>query len=218
MKANRQLYEDINHKLRFDPSVTDSDKIAVSVHEGIVTLGGVVTSYSQKIAAERATKSISGVKGIVNEIKVETPPQYLRDDVTIAKAAVNALAWNVDVPHESIQVAVEDSWIKLTGEVRWFYQKKAAEHCVRHLYGIKGVINSIEVKPTITPIEIKHSIIEEFKRNALIDAEQIEVEAENGTAILRGTVRNWAAMQEAVEAAWSVPGISYVENRLSISG
>ena len=216
MKTDDQVNRDIQKKLAFEPAILDQNKIASSVHNGIVTLGGVVTSYQQKLLIEKAVKSIKGVKGIANEIKVEAAPQYKKDDVAIAKAAVAALDWDVGLEDSNIRVVVEEGWIKLSGEVKAFYQKEAAETCVRNLYGIKGIINQIEVKPSVAPLEVKNKILEEFKRNALIDAEQIEVKIDGNIAILNGKVRNWFEMQEAINAAWAVPGVAHVHNQLTI--
>jgi len=216
MKTDDQVSSDIQKKLAFDPGIVDQMKTAISVHNGIVTLGGVVSSYHQKLLIEKAVKHVKGVKGIANEIKVEASPQYKKDDVEIAKAAVAALAWDVSLASECIRVIVEEGWVKLLGEVKGFYQKQAAESCIRNLYGIKGIINQIEVKPSVAPIEVKNKIMEEFKRNALIDAEQIHVQVDGNIAILSGKVRNWFEMQEAINAAWAVPGITHVSNQLTI--
>ncbi len=84
------------------------------------------------------------------------------------------------------------------------------------LYGIKGVLNSIAIKPTVSPIDVKNKIINEFKRNAAIDANEVQVEIKENQVILKGKVRNWFEMQEAVNAAWSVPGVSSVNNQLRL--
>jgi osmotically-inducible protein OsmY len=58
---------------------------------------------------------------------------------------------------------------------------------------------------------------EAFRRNAELDARQITVEANGGEVILKGTVRSWAERQEAEEAAWRAPGVTKVDNRITIS-
>lgn len=215
MKTDKQIYNDITNKLSFQPEI-QADNIAVSVNNGVVTLGGAVSQYSEKRATERAVQKVRGVKGIANEIKVESSPQYKRNDIDIAKAAVNALEWDMRVPHKNIKVLVEDGWLTLSGEVNWYHEKKCAELSVSALYGIKGVINQIEIKPNVSPVEVKNKIIEEFQRNALIDASGIQIQVDGSVVILKGSVSTWSESDAALEACWAIPGVSEVDNQLEI--
>jgi osmotically-inducible protein OsmY len=87
---------------------------------------------------------------------------------------------------------------------------------VRHLRGVNGVINEIVVKPQVTPGEVKKKIEGALVRSATIDASRITVEVQGNKAILKGRVRAWAEREEAERAAWSAPGISSVENRITL--
>jgi osmotically-inducible protein OsmY len=49
-----------------------------------------------------------------------------------------------------------------------------------------------------------------------VDASRISVEADGSEVILRGIVRTWAEREEAEHVAWRAPGVSKVDNRLSI--
>jgi len=69
----------------------------------------------------------------------------------------------------------------LEGTVDWQYQKTLAESAVKKLRGVLGVTNNIEVKPRVSPSEIKGKIEEALKRNAEIDARRITVEVEGST-------------------------------------
>jgi osmotically-inducible protein OsmY len=112
---------------------------------------------------------------------------------------------------------VKSGWVTLEGEVEWNYQRERAEEAVRRVRGVKGITNSIEVKPQVAPSEIRRKIEDALRRAAEIDASRITVETIGSEVILRGTVRSWAERREAERAAWSAPGVARVDNRIIIS-
>jgi osmotically-inducible protein OsmY len=114
-------------------------------------------------------------------------------------------------------VVVKSGWVTLEGEVEWNYQRERVEDAVRRVRGVKGTTNSIEVKPQVAPAEIRRKIEEALRRAAEIDASRITVETVGSEVILRGTVRSWAERREAERAAWSAPGVAWVDNRIIIS-
>jgi osmotically-inducible protein OsmY len=213
MKSDVELREDIERELEWEPSV-DERRIGVSVVDGIVTLSGEVTSFSERWNAERAVERVSGVRGIANELKVKSASA--RSDTDIAKAAVDALKWNVMVPSDKIKVKVRQGWVTLEGEVNWDYQRRAADRAVRNLPGVTGITNLIVLKPRVEPQDLKHKIEETFKREAALDANHIVVQVDGSEVTLRGSVRSWVERREAEKTAWSAPGVTAVHNYITV--
>jgi osmotically-inducible protein OsmY len=216
MKSDSELQKDVLAELQWEPSVKAND-IGVIVKDGVVTLTGNVDSFSEKWESEHAALRVSGVRAAANEIEVKLPGDYERTDEDIALEVTSALKWNSLVPEKRIRAVVEDGWVTLKGEVEWLYQKSSAETAVRHLIGVRGVINEVTIKPRVMPSEVKGKIEAAFKRHAALDAQGIQVETNAGKVTLRGKVHSWAERDEAWQAAWSAPGVNEVKDNLTIA-
>ena len=216
MKTDIQLQRDIMDELAWEPSV-DAAGIGVSAEGGVVTLSGEVKSFPEKWAAERAAQRVSGVRALSDQIAVALPGTSHHSDTDIAHAAANSLDWNVSVPRNRVKVLVKDGFITLDGNVDFYYQKAAAEEAVRHLTGVRGVYNQLAVKPVVMAGDVKSKIEKALERAAEVDAQKIQVEAQDHRVILRGKVRTWLERDEAERAAWSAPGVSNVQNDIRIA-
>ena len=216
MRADGDIERDVKEELKWDPDLDASD-IAVSVKDGVVTLAGFVKSFTDKYEAEAAAKRVAGVAAVANDLEVRLPAIDQRPDPDIARDAVAAIKSQLPISSEHIKIVVKNSWVTLEGTAEWQYQRNTAETAVRRIKGVKGVTNSIVLKPRAEPTEIKKKIQEAFKRNAQVDADRITVEANGSEVILKGSVRSWIEREEAERAAWAAPGVTKVEDRIVVS-
>jgi len=210
------LRQDVLDELDFDPSI-NAAQIGVAVEKGIVTLSGHVSSYAEKIAAERIALRVRGVRGVAQEIEVRYPDEKKDADDEIAQRAAKILEWDSGVPLNKIKVKVERGYITLSGAVDWQFQRKAAETAVHKLSGVRGVINTIVVHPNVDAFDIKRRIENALKRNAELEADEIRVTASDGRVTLEGKVHAWSEREIAQQAAWAAPGVVSVDDRLTLA-
>ncbi len=106
MSQDKELQESVMVELGWEPSV-DAVHIEVTANAGVVTLTGHVQSFAQKVAAER-----KGVKAVAEQIEVELPDDIKRGDESIARAAIERLAWDSSIPPHAIEIRVEKGWLR----------------------------------------------------------------------------------------------------------
>src|SRR6266540_1917131 len=192
-KTNAELELDLTDELAWDPKV-DSEEIAVSADGGTVTLRGTVGSFRQKREAGKAAQRVYGVLYVNNDLDVRILDEYRHDDADLRGDVLQALMLDALVP-STIDASVKDG----------------------NVAGVTGIENDVYLtSPTPYAGDVKDSIKKAMKRDAKLDAENIDVETVNGTAVLTGTVRSWAEHDSAVQAAWAAPGVTNVDDRLAI--
>jgi len=202
----------VMRQLDWDPEV-DSTAVGVTAKDGAVTLTGYIGTYIGKLAAERAAKRVRGVRAVANDIEVRL--RLERVDSDIAADIVRALDLYSRIP-ETVQAAVHHGHVTLTGQVNWMYQKRDAEKAIRHLRGVRDVVNRIVIAPQAVERDVRHRIVEALHRNANLDSRHITVSVSGDTATLTGVVGSWLQRESAERAAFDALGIARVENKIAV--
>ena len=216
MNHDLELQQAVQAELGWEPSVIAAH-IGVAAKAGVVTLTGHVETYASKFAAETAARRVKGVKAVAEEIEVKLPYDIKRSDEDIAAEVVNRLAWDVCVPPDAVKVMVQDGRVTLTGQVGWHYEREAAEQVIARLYGVTGVTNLVSIKPTVNISNLSDDITHALHRSWYFDPNTIRISADAGKVRLTGTARSPHERQIAALTAWSAPGVTAVENDITLN-
>ena len=215
MKTDAQLQQDVMAELKWEPAV-HAAQIGVEVKDGVVTLAGEVSSYTEKLNAERAAQRVNGVMALAVEMKVKLSEFGKRTDADIAESAKNILCWTSSLPEDAVKVLVEGGWLTLSGNVEWQYQRQDAADSVRYLSGVTGVSNQIAIKPSLSATVVKSDIEAALKRRAAADAKTIAVDVKGADVTLTGSVHSWAERDLATRSAWGTAGVRSVADKMNL--
>ena len=216
MKTNQELQTDVQNAIKWEP-LMNAAEIGVTVKDGVVTLTGVVDSYSKKMEAEAAAKNVVGVKAVVEKIEIKYSNTWSKkDDNEVANEVLNAFKWNWQVPNDKIKIKVEKGWVTLEGELNWNYQREAAKDAVRNLLGVTGVTNNIKIKSETHDAIEKMDIENALTRNWSVSDQDIRVKVDGSKVTLEGIVNSPYQKEEAERIAWNAPGVWNVDNLLAI--
>ena len=214
-KTDKQLQQDVEEELRWDPKV-NSAKIGVTVDQGAVTLSGTIDTYAEKWAAEDATKRVFGVRIVAQDLKVKVLNDHKHSDSDIAAALLRAFKWDVYIP-STVTARVQNGMVTLEGQVTWNYERDAADRACRYLMGVTTIINDITLKPEANAAQVKEKVEAALQRQATKDANSIHVDTSGSKVTLTGHASSWAIIGDATSAAWAAPGVTQVVDRLTVS-
>ncbi len=214
-KNDETLQLNVQNSIKWEPLLKD-ELIQVSVENSIVTLSGTVNSYVKKMEAEYASKSVSGVKCLIQNILVQLQESELKDDASLSDEIKTALQLDRALTIKDLKVTVKNGGVLLEGELPWNYQKISAQNTVSLIVGVKDVTNKLKIKTktqyTITKKEIEDALI----RNWTVGEEDIEVMVSGHKVRLIGTVQSLYQKEEASRIAWKAPGVTAVDNYLYV--
>jgi len=140
-KSNADIANEVITALKSNWSVP-KDKVKVKVEDGWITLDGELPWNYQREAAKNAVNYLSGVKGVINNIKVisETHDEIEKEKVE------SALKLNWSLNSLDIKVKVSGNIITLTGIVNSWYQKEEAERIAWNTPGVWTINNELIVE------------------------------------------------------------------------
>jgi osmotically-inducible protein OsmY len=213
--TNDELVKHVSDELHWDPKVDDGS-IAVSAEDGTVTLRGTVGTFREKREAKTAAERVFGVGNVKNELTVRLMTHNRREEADLRADVLQALTLDSLVP-STIDAAVVDSTVTLTGTAERKFQVDEAEATAGKITGVAEVYDQVAiVGPPPDAGQVKREIENAYERSAKLDANELSVETEDHTVTVKGTVRSWAEHDDAIDAAWTAPGVREVHDRVVV--
>lgn len=238
-KPDDAIRKAVEDALLYDPRV-NSLEVDTFVDDGFVTLRGEVDSVKAKRSAKNDARNTVGVLGVKNRIRVRTStptPEQLKARIE------DAVAQDPYLERYEIEVAVFDQDAYLAGDVDSYFEKSRAENVVSSIYGVEEIHNLLDVEYDLalvydpyvyefdpyayawydyepinvftTDAEIREEIDDEMWWSPYVDADEVDVQVEDGVATLTGTVDTLFEMDNAVEEAYE-GGASWVSNKITV--
>jgi osmotically-inducible protein OsmY len=142
--AHKRTDADIAHAvvstLEWDVQVPD-DRVQARVDDGWVWLEGEVEWQYQSVAAERAIRNLTGVRGVTNLLRVQS-----RATVPDVRQRIEkALTRHAELDARQIQVEASDGRVTLRGKVRSWAERQDAELAAWSAPGVTTVSDELLV-------------------------------------------------------------------------
>jgi osmotically-inducible protein OsmY len=210
--SDNDLRDAVLKELDSDPELT-AKHIWVTAMDGAVTLGGHVTTIHEKHVAVRAAERVAAVRAVADDIEVRESSQDGRADDEIAEEIGRRRGRNAHSP-DSVGVQVRDGRVVLHGRVGSTSERESIELAARQIAGVRAVDNLIEVEQRPSPADIERRVQEAVARIVSPEARSIQVTSVDGVVHLHGHVSSIAALQAAIDAAETAPGVTKVESEI----
>ena len=216
MKTDQELRREVERELEWDPSAR-CERVTVQVHQGAVTLHGVVDVYSERVAAERAALRIGGVLDVENEIGLQPVVADDPDDAAIGEAFQRKLETHVQLQQLRVQASVDERWLTLSGELERWEQHEEALRVARNVGGVRGLTDQLSVRADRPSADtVRGQIRQAFERHGCPTDQLPEVQLTGRVVTLVGQVPSDEERFLALEAARSVDGVHSVRNCLYV--
>ena len=200
--------------------------VKTAVQNGVVTLSGTVSLYSEKEDADKKAHHRKNVQGVQNMIEVGGPQV---EDVTLRNKLAEKLAYDRvgygTTAFNSLTIGVQNGVVTLGGVAYGPTDKDSAVSLVENYPGVRDVVDNIEVAP-LSPNDDRIRIEEaraiygaaQLNRYAMDPAKPIRITVVNGNVTLTGVVDSEADRDVANIRANGVPGVFKVTNNLEVAG
>ncbi|WP_161604409.1 BON domain-containing protein [Roseiconus nitratireducens] len=227
-RSDAEIRTEIQHRLRWDARL-DDEQLSVEVDNGEVTLSGIIGSRYEKTLA-RDDAWVSGVRSVqTDELEVQwwARDKLLRkqqgetvlSNAAISEAVRDTFQYDPRVNAFNLTAICQNGTVTLIGNVDNLKAKRAAAQNAINTTGVWRVKNYLKVRPkeARTAEQIVRDVRMALIRDPVVDRFDIEIESNDGTVYLYGSVDSYFQKAEAEDIVAKVNGVTDVANHLTVS-
>lgn len=208
-------------------SLVDAAKVTVTVRDGLLSLGGVVGSLSEKnriiehayLAGASEVKSanlvVSWRQSNDDKERTQNPSPT---DQEIHSAVRDVLFHDPRVSPFRIIIRVDQGVITLRGTVDNMKAKHAASRSTENTVGVVQVINRLKVRPATVyfDADLEEEVQKSLGRDPFVEVSEIQIAVYSGVVELSGSVATGFERSRAEELAIRINGVVGVNNNIEI--
>lgn len=221
-QGNGQLQSEVQKQLK-GPQFKN---VQVSTQGDDVSLSGTVSSYQDKLQAEKKVHKVHGVASINDQIQVGGPEisdAQLQSKV-IDRVTNGLIGANVPVQFQTVMISVHNGIVDVEGHVAGPIAANGAMSAINSTPGVKGVVDHLKVDP-VSPMDTQLRIAVYravysspfLTQYAINPSKPVRIQVENGHVELYGVVDSQGAKDTAGIKANSVPGVFSVKNNIVVA-
>lgn len=143
-----------------------------------------------------------------------------KTDVDIQRDVMEEFVWDPEILVTDVGVEVDSGVVTLTGTVREFTTRLAAEHAAFRVAGVRAVANNVEVLPQWsddrTDTEIAKAAANVLQYSSAVPSDAVHIKVTDHWVTLSGEV-DWAFQRDNLEKAMHhIAGVTGVSNLIFV--
>lgn len=163
------------------------DDLRVSMLGPVLHIEGAVSSYDAKRQATETARALTGIRQVVNHLRVVPYVNY--SDAAITAAVLAAFAADPRLVGADIAVETREGVVELRGSVPTLAARCAAECAACSVRGVDHVVNRLEARGHgFVRGELERGLAEDLCRCLSLDLNTLRVRFEAGVVYLSGIV------------------------------
>lgn len=144
----------------------------------------------------------------------------MKTDLELRQDVERELSWDPELDAKSIAVTAQSGVVTLTGRSNSYYSKMEAEKVAKHVYGVTGIVNDIEVdlpgSSKVSDTDLVQTVLTSLKWHAGVPAGRIKPVVRGGWLTLEGEVEWYFQRRAAEDAVKNLHGILGITNDIII--